>query len=220
MGTILASALIDLAEIVLQDTGNVRWPAEELLGWLNEGQREIVLFKPDANPINASVALAAGTKQAIPAAGTCLLKVVRNMGTNGTTAGNVIRLIDQQILDDQNPDWHTETGAAVINYYTYDERDPKNFYVYPPSDGTTQAEIIYAAAPANILSNAAITLGDIYASALVDYILFRAYSKNVEYASDGQRAMAFYQSFLTKIGRKEQADMLKSPNVAAARTAG
>lgn len=75
MPTILASSIITKAATLLQDPTNVRWPADELLGWLNDGQREIVLQKPDAYSINEAVKLAAGTKQALPAAGIRLLAV-------------------------------------------------------------------------------------------------------------------------------------------------
>ena len=66
MGTILASAIVDKAEIILLDDTNVRWASTELLAYLNEGQRAIVLLKPDTNVTTDSYPLVEGTKQSIP----------------------------------------------------------------------------------------------------------------------------------------------------------
>lgn len=212
MSTITAQDIIDRAEIVLQDTTNVRWPETELLGWLNDGQREVVRVKPDSNATNESMSLVAGTKQSIPAAGLSLIDVIRNMGTGGSTPGNVIRRIDRKILDDQVPGWHSASQVSTINHYTFDDRDPKRFYVYPPADGTTQVEVVYAAAPSDIVVGATITVDDIYANALMDYILYRAYLKDADYAADDARAQAAYQSFLRSLGMQDKQEMSDDPN--------
>ena len=50
MGTITAQSIVDRARHILQDTtsGGTRWLDPELLKWLNDAQREIVLLKPNA----------------------------------------------------------------------------------------------------------------------------------------------------------------------------
>ena len=82
---IVANTIISDAAKLLQDDTNVAWPADELLRWLNAGQREIVLGKPDAYVQNKSVALVAGTKQEIPADGNVFMKITRSMGADGLT---------------------------------------------------------------------------------------------------------------------------------------
>lgn len=219
MATITVQSIIDKAEIILQDTTNTRWPVSELLGWFNDGQREVVLLKPDANAQNEAMLLSAGTKQSIPPTGVQLIKVVRNMGIDGETAGNVVRLIDQQILDDQNEDWHAETGETTVKHYCFDERDPKTFYVWPPSDGTGYVEVVYAAVPADISIDdisGVISLDDSYGNALVDFILYRAYLKDVDYAGNAQRASAALSSFYRSLGRMDQVEALYNPNVSPA----
>ena len=57
--TILASDIIVRAGDVLFDTTQVRWPETELLRWLNDAQREIVLQRPDAKSANQAVKLVA-----------------------------------------------------------------------------------------------------------------------------------------------------------------
>jgi hypothetical protein len=67
MGTITAQSLIDKASTILQDAGAVRWTAAELLGWLNEGQRFIYHLRKDSSAKVTTMALAAGTRQTVPA---------------------------------------------------------------------------------------------------------------------------------------------------------
>jgi hypothetical protein len=217
MPSILASAVIGRAQTILQDTTAVRWSQTELLGWLNAGQREVVMVRPDACTKIANVTCVAGTKQAIPSAdGIMLIDVIRNMGASGTTPGKSIRKVPREILDAQTPGWHSMTATAEVLHYTFEPRAPKNFYVYPPSTGSVSVEILYSASPTDVavVSNV-LGVDDIYEEALVDYILYRAYSKDSEYAGNAERAKAHRAAFENTIGLKTQADTanVKNPNV-------
>ena len=66
MATIKVIDVIDRAEEILQDVSNVRWTQQSLLNYLNDGQREIVVFRPDASTVNASFTLASSAKQTLP----------------------------------------------------------------------------------------------------------------------------------------------------------
>ena len=211
MATITARSIIDKVGIVLQDTTNTRWPLPELLGWLNDGQREVVLHKPAANPSNQSWPLISGTKQSIPPAGLSLIDVVRNMGS-GSVPGRAIRVIDRRILDTQRPDWHTEALSSEVKHYCFDDSDPKRFYVYPPAQPGTNVELIYSSAPADITISGIITVDDIYANALLDYILYRAYAKDADYTVNDQRVMFAYETFLRSLGVLQQRSMMDNPN--------
>lgn len=217
MGTLTAQAVIGKVQIILQDTTGIRWPdSTELLGWLNDGQREVLVYKPNAYVVNKSVQLTAGTKQPLPADGIQLVDVVRNMGANGSTPGNAIRIAMREILDAQAPDWHSMTGSAVIKHYMYSLLDPKNYYVYPPSSGTSQVEIVYSGVPANVTTlAAAISLDDIYANVLVDYILYRAYSKDSDYAANPARAGAHQGAYVAALTGKTQGEVIVNPNTTA-----
>ena len=217
MRTITAQEIINKVQIVLQDTTGIRWPdTTELLGWLNDGQREVLVFKPNANVVNTSIQLASGTKQSLPADGIQLIDVPRNMGSDGATPGKAIRIAMREILDAQSPDWHTETPSATTKHYMYTPLDPKHFYVYPPSNGAGQVELIYAAVPAKVATIAnMISLDDIYSNVLVDYILYRAYSKDSDYAANPQRAAASQAAYTAALTGKAQAEVIVNPNTTA-----
>lgn len=218
MGTIIARTVIEKAQIILQDTTGVRWPSDtELLGWLNDGQLEVMVFKPNANVKNIAVKLVAGTKQSLPSDGVQLIDVVRNMGTNGNTPGRAIRIVMREILDAQVPNWHAATPAADTKHYMYSMLDPKNYYVYPPQPASGQgyAEVIYGATPAAATINGAIALDDIYQNVLVDYILYRAYSKDTEYAADQNRAATHQSAYIAALTGKAKVEVGVNPNATA-----
>ena len=216
--TTLASALISKAKILAQDTGNIRWADAEWLGWASDGQREICIVRPPAFSKIANVTMVAGTKQAIPTDGVTFLEYMRSMGAGGATPGLTARKVPRRLLDGQNPGWHAVTAVAVPTHYVFEPLAPKVFYVYPPSTGAQQCEILYAASPPDIATIAtAISLDDIYGSVLIDYMLYRGYSKDAELIGNAERSMLSRKAFENALGLKERAD---AGTVAAANERG
>ena len=214
-------SVIDRVQTVLQDTTGVRWPVvAELVLWINDAQREIALLKPDASAINETITLAAGTKQDIPSAGNRLLKVVRNMSaaSNGT-GKRAVRLVDAEVLNGQTPDWHdpTVSGDAahtdVVKHYIYEESNPRNFYVYPGVSGNAYLEIVYSSNPTAVAQADNLSIPDIFANAVLNYVLYMAYMKDAEYAGNQQRASSHFQIFTTSVTGKGQIDAVTNPNM-------
>lgn len=221
MATTQVNALVERASTLIQDATNVRWPIPELVGWLNDGQREVALNKPEASVKNVSVVLISGsTKQTLPADAVLLIDVVRNTGFLGSTIGPAVRLTDREVLDAQRPTWHSDPNPiGYIQHYTYDPRDPKNFYVYPKAPGVGwQIEVVYSSSPQDAVTGGVISIDDTYANALLDYILYRAYSKDAEYAGNANLAVAHYTAFANSLGIKTQNDMSRNPNAVGATT--
>lgn len=212
MATYTVAALLSRAAIILQDTTNVRWPLTELLGWLNDGQREVARVKPNANVKTIPVQLAAGTKQQLPADGVSLTDVARNLGSDGNTPGRAIRKVDRRILDAQVPYWSSMTPTSEVVHYCYTQTDPKIFYVYPPQPSTgSYVEMQYLAAPVDITDqNVTITLDDIYSAPLLDYILYRAYQKDADYSQNEGLSQVHWQAFNSALAGKLQAEQLSS----------
>jgi|TARA_R100000234_G_C5002153_1_gene180828 hypothetical protein len=231
MGTLTGANVISRVQDTLQDTTSVRWSEAELLRYINDAQREIVNLRPEASAIHANVQLATGTEQSLPSGGLRLINVVRGMnGTSSSATGlRAIRIVDSDILNTLEPDWHdpTVTGDAahgtVPKHYIFDEDDPKKYYIYPGVSGTAYVEIVYSKSPDDLGSTSAtIDIDDIFANAIIDFVLYRAYMKDAEYAGNAQRAAAHYQLFAASVGQGGQAQQLLSPNpdVAAMPPAG
>jgi hypothetical protein len=191
---------------------------------MNESYLAITLARPDANAKTGSFTCAAGTRQVLSSefpSSLRLLDVTRNLATN--SGYKVIRLVARSVLDDQRPAWHAETGTTSIQHYTFDPRQPKEFFVYPPATTAAEIEVVYTDSPgATTLTEAqldpagtdatTILLDDIYMSPMIDWILYRAYSKDAEYGANEQRAQAAYGAFNAALATKNQVDSAVSPS--------
>ena len=214
MGLILASEIVAQASELAQDESNVVWTASQALLWLNDAQRAIVSVRPDSSVLNHSVTLVAGTKQSIT--GLRLMSVNRNMGADGLTPGRAIRLVERGIKDDFDPDWHTETAALVVKEYIFDARTPKEYYVSPPVDTGTvvQIEVSEAVSPDDVAdAGDPITLDDIYAPSMIEWIVYRFMARDSEETPSLQRAASHFQQFFSLLGAKLNPDMAINPKV-------
>lgn len=206
-----AANVITRAQDLLQDATGVRWPEAELLRYLNDGRREICVFRPDLYAISYVMSLVAGTKQAVPADGSRFMDALRNINADNSP-GRAVRLVEREILDAQNPNWHSATAGAT-RHFMFDERAPKLFYVYPPAVNGQKLEISYAQQPADITNTATeLTNEDVYVHGLVDYILYRAFSKDGEFAGNAERGALHYRQFVTLITTGSTVTSVVSPN--------
>lgn len=198
--------IIDQVKVTLMDVDGARWPTGELVEWLNKAVREIIRLVPDAGVLTIDHALVAGVRQTLPTGGLRLVDVVKN-----ATGGAAIRQMDRDVLDVYRPAWRTETNA-VVQGYLYDSRDPKSFEVFPGRAGAASVTIVYQAIPDEADVGENLPLDDIYQGAVIDYMLFRAHSKDSEDSSpDMQRAQAYYQGFLATLGVKQEIDAQAEP---------
>lgn len=221
MGTLTGANLISRIQDTLQDTTSVRWSEAELIRYLNDAQREVVNFRPDASALTANVQLSTGTLQTIPTNGLRLIKVTRNMsGTSGSATGaRAIRIVDFDILNTQEPNWNdpTVTGDAahgtVVKHYAFDQDDPRKYYVYPGVSGNAYVEIVYSKTPDDFSSTSStLDIDDTFANAVVDFVLFKSYLKDSEYAGNVQRSSQHYQLFVNSLSSGTQAQNLINPN--------
>ena len=225
MSTVKVVDLISRAQTLLLDTTAVRWAAVELQNWLNDGYREVVTLHPDSNAQTAIYTCTAGYRQDITATydrAYRLLEVRSNQAA--TSRKRPVQLISRKSLDTMRPGWYNETPSVNIEKYMFDPRVPKEFLVYPPATTAAQLEIIYTTVPAphtlteSQLTNPAtaevIKLDDIYGNPLLDYMMYRAYSKDSENANNAARAVAHYQAMTTALGFKVQSDESVQPGTA------
>ena len=213
--TVALDDIVNNAQIILHDTGGDRWDSTELDEWGSYGQTAVVIRKPDAYVKNEAFILVAGTRQSID--GLVLIDINRNMGTDGSTPGAIITEVEKKVMDAIDPDWHTASASATAQHWMHDRRDPKKFWVYPqqPASSFGYVDAIWSAAPPEISAGDNISIDDIYRDVLLDYILFRAYSKDAAIQPNAQaRATAHGQMFLDALGSKETIEELyKSENL-------
>lgn len=250
-GTVLVREVLWRVSSILHDTNPqfLRFPEAELVQWLDDAHLAITSLLPAACSRIDAIKLRPGTRQSIeliaaadckpgdgstptaPVRGTQVLDVIRNMGANGATPGRSIRLIadGREVLDAQNPDWHSQTGERV-GQWMFDPRTPRHFYVSPgaPSTGAVWAEVAYVAEPQKIpaggavgapvhhysgSSTAVIQVRDEHLADLVNYVCARALMKNAQFAGNDQKAALFTGMFTGSLNAKVVALTGNNPNL-------
>lgn len=211
----------------LHDASSIHWPANELVRYMNDGQREIIKVRPDVLNITATGTLAAGTRQDLDTIFTSapfplkLIEISRNVAATSTK--KAVRQCQRNLMDAHMPGWHNASPSVNIVHFMFDLRDPKTFYTYPPATTAAQVEIMYAAYPTDIPEPADgaiysdiagnISLADIYANDLVDYVLYRAYDKDASYAGNVARSAKHYAALAQSLGVELNATAQVSPTV-------
>lgn len=222
-----------------------RWPENQTVMWLDDAQMAVWKFLPLAASRVDAIKLRAGTLQSIesiapadclagsganptvPVLGTQLLNLVNNLGTDGLTPGRAIRLTSREMMDAQNPDWHTVARSAVESYM-FDPETPRHFYVTPGVSGAVWVRAAYTAQPAKIPNTGTfgaelykwadanatlISIGDEHIDDLVNYVMARSWMRNSQNAGDPQKAATFGGAFLNSLNGKVAAITGNNPNL-------
>ena len=229
----IARSIFQRVQILLQDKTAIRWSVRELRLWANDGQREIVSLKPSANVKTVVLNLTAGTRQTLPSGVVQLVRVIRNMtNSSGTGVGKAaIITVPREVMDSQSPDWHDTDvypPQKRVRHSIYDPEDQRHFYVWPPNNGDGAVEAAASMYPADIPAGTpaedidsyttVLDLNDIYLNPMVDYVLYRAYSKDNEVSGNRDAANAYYASMANSLGVKVQNELKSNPNTTAAAT--
>jgi len=152
----ITTALLDLPQFS-------RWSEVEIVRYTNFGQRAIAKYLPQAGARVDAIKLQAGTRQdltkvlaaniipgdgstAADTAGIALIELRKNLGSNGSTPGRIIRVVDRYTKDSTDPDWHTRTGSA-IKEFVYEKNTPRQFEVSPGVTGNVWVEVSWMAEP-------------------------------------------------------------------------
>lgn len=204
MGTIKFDSIMSKARKILTDAGATTWPQQDLLDFLNTGQREIIKANNGTSVATENITCVVGSKQTVP--GLRLLDVTRNMGT-GTAPGKPITKMDREVLDALVPTWHTLTAVDEALHYVTGE-DDNVFYLYPPIKANQVVETVQVKLPTDVLianiTTAAITVDDTFEGALIDYLCGRAFSFGAALPGMRERGQFHMQAFYASIGMEEQ----------------
>lgn len=185
--------VINVARDVLNDTESVTYTDPELLRYVNDGINEAQRLAPHWFYTVGTLTCTAGeTLQVLDLADAAgLVRVVRVVG------GDAVYQSDIDTMDRFKPGWHTATADAATQWLP-DSMDPRRFYIYPPAPASQQLEVLYIQAQTDLALSGTIDLPLFFRSALADYVVYRAESKDEEHTNSG-RAVSHYQSFVSKL---------------------
>jgi hypothetical protein len=190
--------LNDNVQRQLNDPRGEFWTLNELLVYLNEGLQQMLSYVPGEFTTLVVDELKAGTKQTLPLQAISLLDIRKNVNSDGS-AGNVPFQTTKRALDVGDPAWQ-QAQAGKTKEWAYDPVNRVVYWVSPPASSGNKLEIEIVQRPSVLTINAELPIQHAYHAALADYVMYRAMSKDSDYAGSSGLAGLHYQQFLTGLG--------------------
>lgn len=190
---------LELVSIQLYDDANTNWSEPELLSWLEEGIGSLAAFRPDLFTQTQTIPLQSGALQQTPSTA---VRVVRVLGTKETSGGPTRGLTRFNIrsMNAARPDWELDPPGRARQFALVADADV--FYLYPPQPAQAHHAVVEMVVVPKVpraadagFATAELDIDQRFHRALVDYVLYRTYSKDADVAGQGQRALAHYQAF-------------------------
>lgn len=198
---------------VLRDASADSWTPSEIHGAINEAEKVIVNYRPDASAIDLELACTAGIKQSLPELANRLLDVKFNVGADSAPGRSVHRKAAAD-LDSINPNWRSASPNLVIREFIYDDREPLIFYVNPPAAAGAKLQISYSGIPKEYgtVDDATITtISDLYEPAIIEWALYRLFGFDVENSVNISRSQQHLANFENMLGVKVENEPRFSP---------
>ena len=190
-----ARDILTIAQATANDPRAEFWPAQEMLKHLNEALYTMVSLVPDQFAKADTFTLVDGRKQTITYNSALIIDIPTM--ADGTPLNRVdypqYKAFARRTIGEANSTPHE---------WAYWPIDPKVFWVYPGAQAGQQVSVIHAEYPTELPVNGVIPVDPGYEGALVDYVLWRMFSKDADYAN-GDRASKHYISFKERFGSGE-----------------
>lgn len=196
----------------LADTGNARWSADQLRGFINRAMTEAVMVRPDANARYQTVGpLAQGAEQSLDSLASEALVFmggVRNMGSDGSTPGAAVTNADKATKDAIAPNWAVAKAESVVVDVVWDDHVARTFWVSPPVPSSPDVHLMIRVArePTAVTDgneDDPVDLPATYRQPIHLFALAHAYRLNTDAASK-QLADNYYQQAMQLLGRQLQ----------------
>lgn len=219
-----AQDIFDEAREIIHDTdaANYRWTDAELLDYLNAGIRQIIVFLPEANTVETieDTGTSRVARQVLPAGGIKFIRVGRNYADDGTTPQGTVRYCEKDVLDTFDPDWEYDSaikadGANFFEHFCHDAREPKVYYLYPPpaADNKRYAAVYSTVPTALTLVGDTFPLDDEYINGAVQYVVYRALTKESRQTIPSAFRNELWQNFLVALGMQRSATIEVGPEM-------
>ncbi|MBB76628.1 MAG: hypothetical protein CMJ75_19145 [Planctomycetaceae bacterium] len=209
--TVLPAAdVVRKCGMLLQDEKHVRWPVAELIDWINEAVRAIVNIRHAAGERRVVLSLESGARQTLPISCIQLMAIHCN-NDQDDYPGRAITIASRSALDLTFPDWMAQPQKAEARQYMVDERAPNVFWIYPPAKAGTRVTASLAMTPDPITVDDPLPIGAEYEDSVINYVLYRCFAKDSEYAN-GSIAAAYFNTYAQSLGIKADAANATSPN--------
>lgn len=213
------SVIDEVRRVIHDENTPFRWGDAELIDYINAGNRQTVTILPDANTIETIVDTLTSrvARQSLPAGGIKFIKVARNYADDGTTPQGNVRFVEKDALDTFDPEWEYVSGKAdgdnYFEHYCHDGREGAVYYLYPaPAADNKRLAVVHSAVPTTMtVVGDTLPLADEFINAIVQYVIFRALTKESRDTLPDAFQQDLWQNYLTALGLKKEAEKEVSP---------
>lgn len=178
------------------------------LKYYNLAQAMIVGLVPSAFATGVLLDLVAGVVQSLPASTVELISLPMNMPAG--VPGAIIRETELDIMNECCPGWTQEAASATVEHFMRIPDNNMQIMVYPRNDGNGKVLAQIARTPDLVIEDAGaawknqpIALGDKYAGALLNCMMFNAYDEDSDSPGNAVRSDIHYNRLLQSLGLKE-----------------
>ena len=222
--------IINRVTTLYNDADYTRVTQKQYLEFLDDAINQLISLRPDTNVTVDTVKLEPGCRQTIPTSAYRLVDIYSNAKKNidGTFSfTNPVSQIDRKDLDFYS-NWRTATPARQVFEFMYDVKTPRQFFVYPPvaADADVYVEMAYTGPFSiqyseltedfdTVMAKEIPLLGQ-FKTALINYVLYLAYSTDSTSVNDKQAAALYEQAFYKNLASDFQATVTVAPVIAEA----
>jgi hypothetical protein len=192
------------------------WSDAELVDYLNEGLSVMQGLRPDAFTTIETITLTPGVRQELPEGMDRLVELLDNVTSEDDASisnGAISEATDNYKNALRRYDCNKQTGECapqaeidgyLVRSFSVSPSDPTSFTVEPPvpagASPTVTARVVGAAPCHDASDGTCIGVAGKHAAALVDWMLFRAWSADIESEFAFRSAAAANQRFYAIVG--------------------
>ncbi|UJZ96343.1 hypothetical protein IHC87_17395 [Photobacterium damselae subsp. damselae] len=170
----------------LIDTHMVRWQREDLIAYLADGVSAIAAKRPALFSHRVVSLMVDHSPVRLPDDAFLLLSV-------DSVDGAAVQYVLMDKLNQINPYWRQEKG--IPSCWTRHDNEVLNFWLYPNPIDPVSLSFQYAKTPVITVDTERVELPTLFFGALVDFMLYRAFSRDSENPSEAAKAQFHFQSF-------------------------
>ncbi len=200
--------IVNRVVYLTNDPDGDAYPRSAIEDFVYEAETVIVNTKPEALNNSGVLICVDGARQTIATQFTAAVNFLDahcNVDNAGAALGSV-RRVKMRELDAIRPNWRQAARSAAIREFMVDDREPLILHVNPPASAGARLQISYSSKPApygNVDANTQTAVDELYLPMIMDWVMYRTLSKDVEGSPNHAKAMAYRKSFYDAMGIKE-----------------
>lgn len=206
---LLAGQLFASCAIELNDLEYVRWTKDDLANYLTDAVAVMSALKPTLFTVFVPLRLAPGAVQSVPGEYTELIDVIYNLNSDGSQGEYVSQgsFTAARALG-RSACTPTYGDGYVVRSYTVHPENDTYYIVDPPVPVVNPMPAVWALvrrAPNVIVAETdevvmANTTPETYRSALLEWMLYRAFARDTESSDSFTKSQAHYKAFYQFLG--------------------